>query len=379
MFEIEGFTRENTGLEFMKSKLDHRIILHIDMDYYYAAVEEREDPDLKGKAVAVCMFTPRGEEGGAITTANYKARESGIHSGMSCSKARKLDPKAVFLPVNFDLYWSTSDRIMEILGGYADNFEQVSVDEAFLDVSSKVNDFNRAKKLAVKIKKEVFDKEKLTCSIGIGPNKLIAKMASGVIKPDGLTVIEPDEILDFLKPLKLTKLWGVGKKTEAKLNEMGVSTVGELSEIEVGRLVDVFGKAKGVWLHQASKGIDNSPVEERKEREQIGRMTTLEEDTRDFDAISEKLEDMAQEVFAKITEKKLMFKTVTITAITQDFKIHTKSRTLPNPTDDFETIKRVSRELMAVFLDGSDLKLRRVGIRVSGFSQKRVQKTFFEF
>ncbi|MFQ5887527.1 MAG: DNA polymerase IV, partial [Candidatus Hydrothermarchaeales archaeon] len=211
----------------MKSRLDHRIILHIDMDYYYAAIEERENPDLKGKAVAVCMFTPRGEEGGAVTTANYEARKSGIHSGMSYSKAKKLDPDAVFLPANFDFYWSISDRIMGILREYADNFEQVSVDEAFLDVSSKVKDFDGAKRLAVEIKKEVFNKEKLTCSIGIGPNKLIAKMASGVKKPDGLTAVRPEEVVDFLKPLGLTKLWGVGKKTEARLNEMGVSHVGE--------------------------------------------------------------------------------------------------------------------------------------------------------
>lgn len=363
----------------MRSKLDQRIILHVDMDSFYASVEERENPDLRGKAVAVCMFTPRGEGGGAVTTANYTARESGIHSGMSCSKARKLDPDAVFLPVNFDLYWDVSDSIMEILRGFADSFEQVSVDEAFLDVTSKVAGFDDAAKLAMQIKGEVLDKERITCSVGVAHNKLIAKMASGVRKPDGLTVIRPGEVLGFLNPLELTKLWGVGRKTEARLNEMGVSTAGELGGIEAARLVEVFGKAKGVWLHQASRGLDYSPVEERKEKEQMGRMTTFEKDTRDLDTVSEKLEDMARDVFARVEEKKLLFKTVTVTAITADFRAHTRSRTLSNPADDLETIKRVSNDLMKIFLDGTDLSLRRAGVRVSGFSRKSGQKTLFEF
>ncbi len=351
----------------------------MDLDAFYASVEECKDPSLRGKPVVVCVYSARGGDSGAVGTANYEARKSGIHSGMSIAQAKRLNPDAVFLPVNFDLYWSISDRIMGVLRGYADSFEQVSVDEAFLDVSSRLTGFDGAKRLAVKIKKEIVDKEKLTCSIGIGPNKLIAKMASGVKKPDGLTAIRQEEVVDFLKPLKLTKLWGVGEKTEAKLNEMGVSTVGELGGIEAARLVEVFGKAKGVWLHQASKGLDFSPVEERKEKEQMGRMTTFEEDTRDLDTVSEKLEDMAGDVFARVKEKKLLFKTVTITAITEDFRTHTRSRTLSNPAGDLETIKKVSNDLMRIFLDGTDLSLRRAGVRVSGFSQRSGQKTLFEF
>jgi len=363
----------------MRSNTGQRIILHVDMDSFYASVEERENPNLRGKAVAVCMFTPRGEEGGAVTTANYTARESGIHSGMSCSKARKLDPAAVFLPVNFDLYWIVSDNIMGILSGFADSFEQVSVDEAFLDVTSKVVSFDDAAKLAMQIKGAVLDKERITCSVGVAHNKLISKMASGVRKPDGVTVIRPEKVLSFLNPLDLTKLWGVGKKTDARLNDLGISTVGELGEIEAARLVEVFGKAKGVWLHQASKGLDYSLVEERKEKEQMGRMTTFEDDTSDLDTVSEKLEDMALDVFARVNEEKLLFKTVTITAITTDFRTHTRSRTLSNLAGDLETIKRVSNDLMRIFLAGTNLSLRKAGVRVSGFSRRSGQKTLFEF
>ncbi len=191
-----------------------RVVLHIDMDYFFAAIEERENPELREKAVVVCMLSGRSELSGSVSTCNYVAREFGIRSGMPCSRAKKLNPEAVFLPVRKDFYTSVSDRIMEILRSYADpgngdSFEQISVDEAFLESSERTGgDFRLAFEIGMQIKKEIKEKENLTCSIGIGPNKLISKMASSAKKPDGITVVSPQDLEAFLWPLNVSKLWG---------------------------------------------------------------------------------------------------------------------------------------------------------------------------
>lgn len=253
-----------------------RVVLHVDMDYFFAAIEEREKPDLQGKAVVVCMLSGRSELSGAVSSCNYIAREFGIRSGMPCSKAKKLNPEAVFLPVRKDFYTQISDRIMKILRSYADTgengdaFEQISIDEAFVEITEKTGgDFNLAFELGIQIKHEIKEKERLTCSVGIGPNKLIAKMASSVRKPDGITVIGPDELESFLWPLKVSKLWGIGDVTAGKLQEMGIATIKDLAEHDVIDLVSTFGKTRGTWLKQAATGIDDSPLKERKGSEQI--------------------------------------------------------------------------------------------------------------
>lgn len=363
-----------------------RVVLHVDMDYFFAAIEERENPKLQGKAIVVCMLSGRSEFSGAVSTCNYIAREFGIRAGMSCSKAKKLNSEAVFLPVRKDFYTSVSDRIMEILRSYTDAretgeaFEQISIDEAFLEITEKTGgDFNLALEIGTQIKNEIKDKEKLTCSVGVGPNKLIAKMASSVQKPDGITVISPDKLENFLWPLKVSKLWGIGNVTAGKLQEMGIVTIKDLAEHDVIDLISIFGKIRGIWLKQAAAGIDDSPVKERDGSEQIGRIATLPEDTLDINLISQLLDRLSGDVISKLDSRELSFRTITVTVINSKFKMYTKSRTLNHPVYLKESLLEVAREILGEFLSESQTEFRRIGVRV-GELQKRVgQKSLFDY
>jgi DNA polymerase IV (DinB-like DNA polymerase) len=363
-----------------------RVVLHVDMDYFFAAIEEREKPDLQGKAVVVCMLSGRSELSGAVSTCNYIARESGIRAGMSCSKAKKLNPEAVFLPVRKEFYTSVSDQVMEILRNYADvretgeAFEQISIDEAFLEVTEKTGgDFKLAFEIGTQIKNEIKDKEKLTCSVGIGPNKLIAKMASSVQKPNGITVITPDKLENFLWPLNVSKLWGIGNVTAGKLQEMGIVTIKDLAKHDVIDLISTFGKNRGIWLKQAATGIDDSPLKERDGSEQIGRIATLPEDTLDINLISQLIEKLAGDVISKLDSRGLSFRTVTVTVINSRFKMYTKSRTLNHPAYSKEVLLEITREILSEFLSESQTEFRRVGVRVGELQKRMGQKSLFDY
>ncbi len=208
-----------------------RVIFHLDMDHFYTAVEERERPEIKGVPVIVGADPKEGKGRGVVSTSNYEARKSGVRSGMPISQAWRLCPRAVYLPPNFPLYIRVSGEIMELARKYAGKFEQWGIDEAFLDVSGKVDDWAEAEALAQRIKQEIKEKEGLTASIGVGPNKLVAKVASDFQKPDGLTIVKEEEVEKFLEPLPVRKLLWVGRKTEAKLKELGVNTIGDLARI----------------------------------------------------------------------------------------------------------------------------------------------------
>ncbi len=361
------------------NKSNARIILHVDMDYFFAQCEEMEHPEIKGRPVVICVYSGRSEDSGAVSTSNYEARKFGIKAGIPISRAKKLAPEAVFLPVNMELYRSISDEVMEILKGYCAKFEQESVDEAFCEISSKVPDFNEAKLLAIRIKDEIRQKVGLTCSIGIGPNKLVAKIASDYRKPDGLTVVRPEEVSQFLSTLKITDLIGVGKKTGDRLNELGVKTIGDVSKLSGDELTREFGQAKGAWLKQASFGIDDSLVEEREGTEQIGRITTLKEDTGDLNVIFEVVNELSEDVFRKLEARRLSFKSVSFVAISTDFKTRTKTLTLGAPAKDLDTIGATAHELAKEFLAEHSVTLRRVGVRISNFVEEKGQRTLGDF
>lgn len=212
--------------------MKNKIIMHVDMDAFFAAVEEGGHPEFKGMPIIVGADPKEGRGRGVVSSASYEARKFGVKSGMPISRAWKLCPEAVYLPVNYGLYAKVSSEIMGILRKYAGKFERWGIDEAFLDVTSKVRDYEEAEALARKIKNEIFEKEGLTCSIGIGPNKLVAKMASDFQKPDGSTVVKEEAVEKFLAPLPVRKLLWVGRKTEQKLKKIGIKTIGDLANYD---------------------------------------------------------------------------------------------------------------------------------------------------
>jgi len=353
--------------------MSSRIIFHVDMDQFFAAVEEREHPKFKGKPVVVGADPKEGKGRGVVSTCNYVARKFGIRSGMPISRAWKLCPEAIYLPPNFKLYIQASSRIMVILGKYADKFERWGLDEAFLDVSARVQSFKQARKLAEKIKRKIRESEGLTCSIGVGPNKLVAKIASDFKKPDGLTVVDGKTVESFLAPLPVRKLLWVGKKTERKLNEMGIETIGDLATYDVSVLTEKFG-VMGVQYSFMARGIDQSEVVERGEIKSVGRERTFEEDTSDHSLVLYTLDKLTEEVHREIVERKMLFKTVTVKIRFENFETHTHGTTRSFFTDRLQDLQRMARELAEPYLR-QDREIRLVGVRASTLTSRKEQKT----
>jgi DNA polymerase IV (DinB-like DNA polymerase) len=350
-----------------------RIIFHLDMDHFYTAVEERESPELKGKPVVVGADPKEGRGRGVVSTSNYEARKSGVRSGMPISRAWKLCPEAVYLPPNFPLYIEASNAVMDIARSYANKFEQWGIDEAFLDVSERVHNMEEAEALAKQLKQEIKLKENLTCSIGIGPNKLVAKIASDFHKPDGLTVVKEAEVEAFLAPLPVRKLLWVGKKTEAKLKPMGVETIGDLARLDPSMLTDKFG-VMGMQMYLSARGIDNSEVEQRTGVKSISHETTFEEDTDDTAVVLAAMDALSEDVAKETADQQLFFKTITIKVRYENFETHTTSKTLQFITNRPQDLKKTARDLLQTYL-GSGRKIRLIGVRVSNFVSGEKQKT----
>jgi len=359
--------------------LQARIVMLVDLDYFYAQCEEMRKPSIKDKPVVICVYSGRTEDSGAVSTANYIARKYGIHSGIPISLAKKKlkDAKieGIFLPVDPPFYKKISDKIMEILRDYADPFEQVGIDEAYLDVTQRTKaNYIEAEGLARKIKKNVLTKEKLTCSIGVGPNKLVAKIAADVQKPNGLTVVRNHDLASFMSPLPVRRLVGVGKKTEKKLEILNIRTVGQLSKFDIQRLIDIFGKKLGTYFHNASNGIDNTPVQERGIPESLSRISTLKENTKNLSVILNKAYNLCDEVHAKLSKRGLVYRSISIYVVAVDLSVHSRSKTLENPTSNLKTFKKTVSELFEKFLIDSDLEARRIGVKVSNLTKTEAEQ-----
>jgi DNA polymerase IV (DinB-like DNA polymerase) len=350
-----------------------RIILHLDMDHFYTAVEERARPELHGKPVIVGADPKEGRGRGVVLTSNYEARKFGVRSGMPISRAWKIIPEAVYLQPNFELYVRVSNEIMNVLRSYSNKFEQWGIDEAFLDATSRVKDYAEAEHLAQQIKNEIYEKQKLTCSIGIGPNKLVAKIASDYKKPDGLTIVKDQEAEAFLEPLPVRKLLWVGRKTEQKLASIGVKTIGELAHSDPTMLAETFGVA-GPQFYLMAHGIDRSEVEERSQIKSISRQTTFEEDTSNLDSALNVLNELAAEVAKDSLDHGYHFRTVTIKIRYENFETHTYSKTLTTMTNRLQDLRKTASELMHIHVK-PDRKIRLIGIRVSNLVSLKEQKT----
>ncbi|MDC0200147.1 DNA polymerase IV, partial [Candidatus Nitrosopelagicus sp.] len=275
--------------------MEKKIVFHVDFDYFYAQCEEIRDSKIKGKCVAVCIFSDRGGDSGAIATANYNARKFGVKSGipimLAKNKLKKQD--AVFLPADFDYYSDISSKAMKIIEKYADVFEYVGKDEAYLDVTSKTdNNFQKAEHHAQQLKNEIRNNLKLSCSIGITPNKLLSKIASDYKKPDGLTTVKLEQIKEFLSPLKIRAIPGIGKKTEDIFAQMNVNTIENLREINIFDLNKMFGRKTGGYIFNSARGIDIELVKPRAPTIQFSKITTLKKNSKELEFLRENIEEL---------------------------------------------------------------------------------------
>jgi DNA polymerase IV (archaeal DinB-like DNA polymerase) len=358
-----------------------RIIGHLDLDYFYAQVEEVEDPSLKKIPVVVCAFSGRTEDSGVVSTANYVARELGVRSAIPIAVARrKLERReAKFVPMNRAKYEAYSDQVMGILRDNVDVVEQTGIDEAFFDITKKTEgSYDQASLMAARIKRLILKRERLTCSIGIAPNKVVAKLASDFNKPDGLTVVRPDHVLQFMENMPIEKLYGIGPKSAKILNDIKVITIGDLSRKDLNLLTNVFNRRFSVYLHNAANGLDEEPVVANTEAKQISRIITLKRDSRSLDDITKQLTSAIEDVEKKVLEKDVFFRSVSVIGILTDLSIRTKSKTTDTPNNDLPSLRKAARELLASLLDeGTDL--RRVGIKVSDFSEAKEQTSLAEF
>ena len=352
--------------------MQDRIIIHLDMDYFFAQVEERESPQFKGKPVVVGADPKGGMGRGVVSTANYEARKFGIHSAMPISKAYQLCPDAVFLPPNFELYSKSSNNIMNIIRSFSPLMEQVSLDEAYLDfdrsftIVKKVSEkdlWRQAEKFAEKIKKEIWRQEQLTCSCGIGPNKMIAKIACEDAKPNGLKVVKSNEAEGFVEPLGIRKMPGIGVKTAQILHGSGINTVTDLKKLSKDDMTDFFG-ARGEDMYKKVRGIDEDPVESAREVKSIGKEHTFEQDTRDPELLIQTFEQIVKHVARRVKEEDLHFKTITVVCRFTGFETHTKAKTLSKSTQDWTVLRREAMKLFLRFLSEKQKAIRLVGVRV---------------
>ena len=341
-----------------------------------------ENPSLKERPVMVCVFSGRTEDSGVVSTANYRARELGVHSGMPIVLAmKKLEGKdAGIIRMDHRKYEEVSARIMEDLEGRVDVLEPTGIDEAFFDLTASTRgDYAAARRTAEAIKESIFNAERLTCSVGIGRSKVVAKLGSDLSKPGGLMVVTDDATASFLDPVTVDKLYGVGPKTSSALLEMGIRTAGQLAVADQSELEKLFGKKFGGFLLLASTGNDASPVVADLEPTQFSRIVTLKRDTSDPHEAFGQLAEGIEYVHGRLVSAGKSFRTLTAIGIYSDLSTKTKSRTFETPIDDLETVRETSAVLFEELSRSAEKALRRAGVRVSGLSNKEGQTSLSEF
>ena len=348
-----------------------RAILHLDLDAFYASIEQRDHPEYRGKPVIVGGSPDRR---GVVATASYEARKFGVHSAMPSRTAQRLCPQAIFLPARFEVYQAVSQQIMAIFRQQTALVEPLSLDEAYLDVTTAVRDLEEAARIAREIKRQIWDQTNLTASAGISYCKFLAKLASDAHKPDGLTVISPEQAPTFLDALPIDKFFGVGKVTAAKLKELGIATGADLKHLGEERLRALFGK-QGSQLHHFVRGEDDRPVEPTRERKSVGKEVTFERDLVDRERMVEVLEHLARQVDHRLVELDLRGRTLTLKVRWSDFQLITRSVSRSQGFQDAQGMMPVLRTLLTR-LDSGNRPVRLLGVSVSNLlSRDEVQRT----
>lgn len=333
-----------------------RKIIHIDMDAFYASVELREHPELKNQPVVIASHHPRA----VIAAASYPAREFGLRSAMSMAQAKKRCPQLIVIEPNFQKYREVSAKIHEIFQKYTPLIEPLSLDEAYLDVTENLQGIQTATEVAEYIRTDVFNLTGLTCSAGVAPNKFLAKIASDWHKPNGICVIKPSQVQRFIQNLPLKKIPGVGKVTQEKLNSLNLHTLGDLQSLEQGFLMQHFGKY-GKQLFLYAQGIDERPVEASRERQQISKETTFDEDLR-LDQCSSYWDRLIDQVWTILCDKQLNARGVSIKLKLNHFKVLQHSRSFKQPFTSIEDIQNIAKQLMSELSLDPKLKFRLIGV-----------------
>ncbi|MFH0883796.1 MAG: DNA polymerase IV [bacterium] len=345
-----------------------RKIIHVDMDAFYASVEQRDNPELRGKPVAVGYGGPRG----VVAAASYEARRFGVHSAMPSLTAIRLCPDLIFIKHRFDVYTSVSRQIREIFLRYTDLVEPLSLDEAYLDVTWNKIGLPSATLIAKKIKKEILETTHLTASAGVSYNKFLAKMASGVNKPDGLTVIVPEDAAAFLASLPIEKFYGVGPATAEKMHQLGIRNGTDLLKISEEELIRWFGKA-GSYYYEAARGIDHREVTPTRERKSLGAERTFERDLITEEEMLQRLEPITREVVEDLEKRNLHGRTVTLKIKYVDFVQKTRSQSPGGVVDGFKALWSIVRKLLRE-PELPRKPVRLLGVTVSNFTRQETDE-----
>ncbi|KOF53479.1 MULTISPECIES: DNA polymerase IV [unclassified Achromobacter] len=349
-----------------------RKIVHIDMDAFYASVEQRDNPELRGKPVVVAWTGPRS----VVCAASYEARRYGVHSAMAAARAQRLCPHAIYVPPDFNRYREVSRQVREIFSRHTDLIEPLSLDEAYLDVTENKGGLPSATEVAQAIRRQIREETGLTASAGVAPNKFLAKIASDWNKPDGLFVIRPTRVREFLQPLPVRKVPGVGKVTQARLQELGVRTVGDLAMLGAAELEHYFGR-HGLRLYELARGIDEREVQADQPLQQVSAETTFSEDLR-LDALGEAIDRMAEKVWAQARRKGALGRTVVLKLKTDRFRILTRSQTSARPPASSEELAAVARMLCERVDLPPHTLYRLAGVGMSNFSDSAEQSRQYD-
>lgn len=352
-----------------------RTIAHLDMDAFFAAVEQRDNPALKGRPVVVGADPKAGRGRGVVSTCSYEARRYGIHSTMPISAAYRNCPGAVFLPVDMRKYSKVSREMFELLYDFTPDIEPLSIDEAFLDITGSTRLFGPPLETGAKIKERIKKDLRLTATIGIAPNKMAAKIASAHAKPDGLLEITVENLLPFLRPLPVAKMFGVGEQTQKILITMGIQTIGDLAQIPAASLCERLG-VRGQYLWDLANGHDDRIVVPEEEVKSVSHEHTFEEDTGDREQMDSALSVLCEKVSRRLRSDGLKGKTVTLKLRSSDFKTITRDRTLPERTNFFDVIYKTVKSLFDASY-APRKKYRLIGVRVSNFRQPYVRDSLF--
>lgn len=353
------------------NEIEKRIIFHIDFDYFYAQCEEIRNPELRNIPSVVCVYSGREEDSGVVSTCNYEARKYGVKAAMpiKLAKSKLKDVHSMFLPTDMPYYHEISTKAMRIIQNYGELFEQVSVDECYMDFTKITNsDFDDAKIFAVSLQKSIKDQIKLTCSIGVGPNKLIAKIASGINKPNGITVVRLEDAKQFISNCKIDDIPGVGPKTSKKLESLGIKSVSDISKKGIFELRDALGYKIATFLVNASNAIDYSQIKVRGTSKQIGKIVTLKKDTTTLEQIKLTVENLCISVFENLENKRQAFRVLTIILILENLQHVSFSKSLKLYSASLDELHKNSLLIINEMISNNSISLdniRRIGIVVS--------------